>query len=314
MAIPGRQRFIAVVGPTATGKTALGIEIAKALETEILSADSRIIYRELNIGTAKPTLEEMQGIPHHMLDRAAPTEAYSVSRYQEEARPLAEALHRAGKLPVVVGGTGFYLRALLQEEFVPPVPPDEAFRAEMQQLAARHGSPWLHARLAERDPQRAAALHPNDRFRIIRALEIIHQTGAEVPNQPKPLGYDVLWIGLTYADRDKLRARIDERIVAMMQAGWLEEVADLMRRYGPEAEALTKTHGYPELVGHLQGKLSLEEALESIRIQIHQYARRQMTWFRRNPEIYWLSVDELGMEGVMRQALGVVQDQEFGAG
>jgi tRNA dimethylallyltransferase len=163
----------------------------------------------------------------------------------------------------------------------------------MRHLAQEHGSAYLHQQLNALDPARAEALHPNDTVRIIRALEIIDSTGLPVPNAPAPKSLDVLWLGLMYNDRDLLRARIDQRIEAMMQAGWLDEVEGLVRQYGPEAHALHVAHGYPELMKVILGQCSLPEALEQVRLNIHQYSRRQMTWFRRNPEIHWLACDTL---------------------
>lgn len=291
-----RRQVIAVVGPTATGKTALSVEIAQWLNTEIVSADSQVLYRELDIGTAKPTLEERQGIPHHMIDVAAPDEAFSAASYQEQAAMHLENIWSVGKVPVVAGGTGFYLKALLQADFIPDVPPNEAFRATMADWAEREGSEALHRLLQEKDPERAEALHPNDRVRIIRALEIIDTTGQPVPKRSENKALDVLWFGLTYEDRDLLRSRIDQRIEVMMQAGWLEEVETLIQQYGSEAHALGVAHGYPELVDVVLGKRSLENALEQIRINIHQYARRQMTWFRRNRDVNWLFCDQISNE------------------
>lgn len=294
------QKVIAVVGPTATGKTDLGVLIAKHLDTEVISADSRVVYRELNIGTAKPTEVERAGVCHHLIDVADPDEAYSAARYQADASQVLQGLLSIGKIPVVVGGTGFYIRALLQEQFIPPVPPDEAFRDEMTLLAEEKGSEYLHQLLAGKDPERAAVLHPNDRFRLIRALEIIHHTGLPVPKTPTALPYDITWIGLTYQERELLRARIDTRIQSMLAAGWVEEVKRLMDRYGPETEALQVAHGYPELVQVLEGSLGMAEAIEQVKINIHQYARRQLTWFRRNADITWYEVDAMA-PGALRE-------------
>lgn len=313
MAQPTPHTVVAVVGPTATGKTALGVLLAQHLQSEVISADSRVIYQELNIGTAKPTLEEQAGIPHHMIDVAHPTEAYSAARYQEEATPILTNLLEQGKTPVVVGGTGFYIRALLQEQFIPPVPPDEALRQELQAMAEEHGSQYLYQQLQQLDPERAEALHPNDQFRIIRALEIIHHLGGPVPKTPTPKPFRVLWMGLHYGHRPTLWGRIDARIDAMLKAGWLEEVETLLNTYGPQAEALRITHGYPELVEVLQGKRTLADAVAQIQINIRQYSRRQMTWFRRNPEIHWMDVGELGWETLHPKAIhhlsiGLTQD------
>lgn len=301
--------MIAVVGPTATGKTALGILIAKALNGEIISADSRVIYRHLDIGTAKPTLEERQGIPHHMLDIAEPNQQYSASLYREQALPILENIRLAGKRPVIVGGTGFYIRSLLESGLIPSVPPNPELREELTALAECHGSAYLHQRLAGLDPERAGQLHPNDRFRIIRALEIIQATGKAVPQTSETPNSSVCWIGLTYEDRDLLRKRIDERIETMIQAGWIEEVESLIKRYGPDVEALRVAHGYPEWVCYLQGRMTFEEAKAQIQINIHQYARRQMTWFRRNPLIHWIFIDQHDWGEVCRIAFSLLYNE-----
>jgi tRNA dimethylallyltransferase len=297
-----KPRVIAIIGPTATGKTDLSVHIAQRLQTEIISADSQILYRELDIGTAKPTLAERQEVPHHMIDVAAPDEVFSAANFQTQATLHLQDIQRQGHIPVVVGGTGFYLRALLESDFIPAVPPNEAFRAEMHQLADQQGSTVLHDRLRMLDPVRAEALHPNDRVRIIRALEIIDATGLPVPNQPTEKALDVLWLGLTYEDRDLLRHRIDQRIALMMAQGWLAEVERLVGQYGPTAHALGVAHGYPELVEVILGQRSLNDALAQIRINIHQYARRQMTWFKRNPDIQWSVRDEQSPEALRHWA------------
>lgn len=287
-------RVIAVIGPTATGKTALAVEIAKLLGTEIISADSQVLYRELNIGTAKPTEEEQQGVPHHMIDVAAPHEAFSAAAYQAQASQHLAEIARSGRIPVVAGGTGFYLRALLQADFIPAVPPNDAFRQKMAALADNQGSSALYEMLQAKDPVRAEALHPNDRVRVIRALEIIEATGQPVPNRADQKGLDILWLGLTSdQNRDALRSRIDNRIDVMMQAGWLMEVESIIEKYGPEAHALGVAHGYPELRDVVLKRSTLADALAQVRINIHQYARRQMTWFRRNQAIQWADCDQL---------------------
>lgn len=288
---PDKPKVIAIVGPTATGKTALSVELAQWLNTEIISADSQIIYRELTLGTAKPSEAEKQGIPHHMIDVAAPNEPFSVATFQQQSSQHLQVIQAQQKIPIVVGGTGFYLRALLQSDFIPPVPPNEPFREEMRQLANWLGSQHLHDLLFAKDAVRAAALHPNDQVRLIRALEIIEATGLPVPNQPIDKPLDVLWLGLTYDNRDLLRSRIDQRIEQMMAAGWMAEVQHLVNRYGANAHALGVAHGYPELVDVGLGKRTLPEAISQIQLNIHQYSRRQMTWFRRNLEINWWVCD-----------------------
>ncbi|HEY9746610.1 MAG TPA: tRNA (adenosine(37)-N6)-dimethylallyltransferase MiaA [Oculatellaceae cyanobacterium] len=295
---------IAVVGPTATGKTALAAEIAKWLQSEVISADSQLIYRELDIGTAKPSEAEKQGVPHHMIDVVAPDEVYSVAQYKEEATVHLERLWQAGKVPVVAGGTGFYIKALLESEFIPTVPPNPAFREKMAALPAAA----LHALLAEKDPQRAADLHPNDQVRIIRALEIIEATGRAVPRQAAKKDLSVQWLGLTYADRDLHRSLIAKRVDQMLAAGWLEEVAGLVSRYGPDAQALQVAHGYPELVAVTLGKQTLQDAKMQICINVRQYARRQRTWFRRNPNILWLERDRIPWPDLLKSAYQSIKE------
>jgi tRNA dimethylallyltransferase len=297
-----QKPVIAIVGPTATGKTALAVEVAKWLETEVISADSQLIYQELDIGTAKPAEEEKQGVPHWMIDVVRPDEVYSAAQYQEAAKAHLNRLWESGRIPVIAGGTGFYIRALLQADFIPEVPPNETFRESMAQLVQQEGTQALHALLQQQDPQRAADLHPNDLVRIIRALEIIDATGRPVPRQVQEKNHSVLWIGLTYADRDLHRAKIAARVAAMLKAGWLEEVEALLQRYGPQAHALQVAHGYPELVEVLLGKRNLAEAEAQICINVRQYARRQRTWFQRNRDIRWLECDRLLWPDLLKSA------------
>lgn len=302
--------IIAIAGTTASGKTRLAIELAQALDTEVISADSQVVYQELDIGTAKPTLEERQGIPHHAMDCVPPTENYTVARYAEDTIPILERLLAEGKTPIVVGGTGFYLRALLQQKQYPDVPPDPEFREQMKVLATQNGPTYLHDVLQSKDPRRAEMLYPQDEFRIIRALEIIEKTGLPVPDVVEASPYDVLWIGLGYADRDRMRQVINDRIDAMVETGWLTEVETLVAKYGPEAHALTVSHGYPEWIKHINGELTFQEARDQIRLNIHQYARRQLTWFRNQAPISaWFDVDLTSPKALSDEALKLVRDK-----
>lgn len=281
-----------VVGPTASGKTAHAVQLAlQQPGSVVLSADSQLVYRGLDIGTAKPTAEDRQGIPHYGMDCAAPTEAYSAARYRQDCLPLLQAWLQQGKPVVVAGGTGFYLRQLFEATTLPEVPPNPALRATLQTLAETQGNELLHRQLAEQDSLRASQLHPNDRVRVIRALEIIAATGKPVPQTAQPAWLNtVQWVGLWPQNQSDHWARILSRIDAMLAAGWLEEVEGLMQQYGTDAHALQVAHGYPELVRVLQGQLSLSEARQQIYIHVRQYARRQLTWFKRNPAIQWLPV------------------------
>lgn len=297
MTQPERQKpVIVVIGPTGSGKTALGVHLAKLLDSEVISADSQLVYQGLDIGTAKPTLAEREGIPHHLIDCVPPTENYSVAQFRREAQTVLTRLHAQNKVPIVVGGTGFYVKALLQQDEFPHVAPDSAFRNTMNQLAETQGNQALYQQLQAKDPERAAMLHPNDRFRVIRALEIIEQTGLPVPKMGIPRFENVIWVGLTYDNRERMRERIDQRIEAMLAAGWLNEVRGLLEQYGPTTHALQVAHGYPELGKHLQGELTLADAISQIQINIHQYATRQITWYRHKlfqetARIDWHAVD-----------------------
>lgn len=289
--------LVVIAGPTATGKTALAVAVAQALEADIVSADSRLVYQGLDIGTAKPTATERGGVPHHALDVVPPTVAFTVSDYVELARPLLDEQLAAGRPLVITGGTGFWVKHLLNPVDVPAVAPNPGLRAHYQAMADTQGVAALHKALVSQDPQRAAELHPNDRVRVLRALEIVAATGGPVPRNiyddapAQYQGHPLLWLGLA-AEPRWLAGRIEARVHEQMADGWLDEVRALMAAYGRQAHALNVTHGYPEWMAHLAGELAYEAALESIVIQVRQYARRQRTWLRRNRAMHWLSVDD----------------------
>jgi tRNA dimethylallyltransferase len=284
------KNVIVIAGPTGTGKTALGVSLAKQLNTEVLSADSQLVYKGLNIGTAKPSLDERQNIPHHLMDMAEPNEDFSVAMYCEAAQSHMARLWQENKIPIVVGGTGFYIKSLLQPSIVPNVDPDPDYRLYLTSLAEQEGNAALHERLRLLDPIRAEAIHPNDRFRLIRALEINKVTGKPVPQEEIAKDISLLWLGLTYGDRQQHNLKLFERTQQMLDAGWLQEARDLVDTYGPDANALRVALGYSQLLQVLSGELSLEEAIELITIATRQYARRQLIWFRKNPDIHWLDV------------------------
>jgi len=291
---------IAIIGPTATGKTRIGVEIAKKLGSDVISVDSQLVYQGLNIGVAKPTIEEMQGIRHHMIDVAPPTVTFSAGDYAEMARPLLK--HNS----VLVGGTGFYLRALLQPDHLPPIQTDPRIRARLKEYLASNGPQMLYQNLQNSDPRRAAQLHPNDTTRVIRALEVIEHTGKPIPQTPTHLAFPVKLIGLTYRDRDLHRQIIRTRLRQMMADGFLEEVDALYQTHGFCA-AMQKAHGYAELLDVLTGKRTLEDALLQVEINIRQYARRQMTWFRKIPDIHWFYVDETKPDTIL---LSIIDERD----
>ncbi len=295
---------VAIVGPTAVGKTALSLEIAKLLPAEIVSVDSRQVYRQMNIGTAKPTLEEQSRAPHHLIDIAEPADDFSLAAYLERAHFAIQDIRNRGRLPLLVGGTGQYLWALLEDWRVPSVAPDRRFREDMEALAAEQGYEALYDRLKELDPESAAAIDPRNLRRVIRALEVHHQTGIPF-SKMRSRGegrYRSLVIGLTLP-RDELYRRIDQRVDRMMEAGWLDEVRRLLERGVTAERPSMSSVGYRELAAFLQGETSLEDAVQNIKSHTRQFARRQSAWFRlSDSRIRWLQSNE----NTVREAYGLM--------
>jgi tRNA dimethylallyltransferase len=293
---------LAVIGPTATGKTLLGAKLAKTLHSEVISVDSQLIYEELAIGVARPTEAEMLGVPHHLIGVLPPIAEFSAGDYVTLARPILDRLLAEQKVPLLVGGTGFYLRALLQPAHLPKAPINPDLRSQFNQRVLDEGPQALYETLRGLDPQRAKELHPNDTARVMRALEIIDFTEKPIPITPTFSQYPLTIVGLTYADRERHLQVIADRLQKMIQAGFLAEVEALYSRYG-NCQALQKAHGYPELVDVLEGKRSLESAMAQININIRQYSKRQMTWFRKVPGIQWYFVDEQSIDEVMTSVI-----------
>ncbi|MFZ5449531.1 MAG: tRNA (adenosine(37)-N6)-dimethylallyltransferase MiaA [Thermodesulfobacteriota bacterium] len=291
----GKPRVAALVGPTAVGKTAVALALAQKIGAEIVNADSLQVYRELNIGTAKPTLQERRQVPHHLIDVADPPEPYDAARYCREGREVLAALQRRRVPPLVVGGTGLYLKALLSGLFAegePAAGVRARLRGELQAL----GLPALYQRLLHLDPDTANRLHPHDTYRIIRALEVMEATGKPLSEfikahrfQDTP--YEVLKLGLALP-REELYQRIESRVEVMLKAGWLEEVQGLLARYPPDLKPL-QALGYRHLINYLTGRWSLEEALTLLARDTRRYAKRQLTWFGSDPEIKWFSPDQM---------------------
>lgn len=290
-----KPKVLVLVGPTAVGKTKLSIEIAKQFNCEIISGDSMQVYRHMDIGTAKITPEEMQGVPHHLINIHDPDHAYSAAEFQQQCRTLIEDIHKRGKLPFIVGGTGLYVESVCYGFEFTDVGADEAFRAEQAAYAAEYGPEALLERLRQVDPVSADRLHANDQRRIIRALEIYHLTGeplsAKLEGQTKQSPYDLCLIGLTM-DRQMLYNRIEERIDVMLQQGLVEEVSSLLERgYGPELVSMQGL-GYKEIITFLQGEGTLEEAVTLLKRDTRRFAKRQLSWFRHMKEIVWVDVTD----------------------
>ncbi len=313
--IEAKGPFVVLTGPTASGKTELSLRIADRIGAEIVSADAIQVYRHLDIGSAKPTMEERQAVRHHMIDVADPDEDYSVARYQANARECIKGILCREKTPLVVGGTGLYVHALTYDVDFTRVRGNEAYRRELHRLAETKGSAHLHGLLCERDAARAAAIHENDTKRIIRALEILETGGGRPYDFRKPLcGVDVLMLGLTM-DRAKLYARIDRRVDAMIEAGLVSEVEGLLKDgYSPELTSLQGL-GYKEVVDYLREVITLEEAAARIKRGTRRFAKRQMTWFKREGRMRWLDVAAYGsLEEAAQSIMDCIVKWRSGAG
>ena len=285
------NNIICIAGPTASGKTALAVELAKALDAEVVSCDSMYVYKRMNIGTAKPTQEEMQGIRHHMIDVCEPTEDFSVSCYTQMAAPIVDDILARGKTAIITGGTGLYMDSLIKGNDFAPVPATGHREVLEAQLEAEGLSPLL-ARLEEIDPEAAQRSQNNPR-RIIRALEVYLETGETITahnlrTQAIPPRYQPLWLGLDYTSRQALYDRIDLRVELMLQQGLLEEIQQLLASGIPAACTAMQAIGYKEFVDALEGKISIAEATAQVQQASRRYAKRQLTWFRRNKDMHWL--------------------------
>ncbi len=287
------SRIVVICGPTASGKTALSIALAKAFDGEVVSADSMQIYRRMDIGTAKPTMEERQGVPHHMLDVADPGEQYSVSRYAREAGACVEDILSRGKLPIVCGGTGLYIDGLLRGADFQPNGADNGLRHRLEEEWEAQGAEQMMARLAAVDPESAARLHLSDKRRVLRALEVYLATGETITahnarTKAIPPRFDAAILGLNTEPRQILYDRIDRRVGVMLEQGLIREAKSLLEDgllEGTAAQAI----GYKELLAHFRGEMSLEQAADLIRQKSRNYAKRQLTWFRRDERVRWIT-------------------------
>ncbi len=281
--LSNKIKVIAIVGATASGKTAYSIDLAKKIDGEIISADSRIVYKDLDIGTAKPTKEEMCGIPHYMIDIVEPTFDYSAGLYKQQASEIIKNISFRGKIPIVVGGTGLYTDILLKGFDLPNIKPDKKMRAKLEKLSNEE----LYEMLENKDKFGAQTIDKNDRKKIIRSIEIIAQTGNTLANsRGKSISeYDVEWIGKNYP-REILYQRINNRIDIMLEQGLIEETKELLNKYG-RAYNIINTIGYREIIQYLDGILSMDESIELLKKNTRNYAKRQLTWFRKNADIKW---------------------------
>ena len=304
--------LLVIVGPTGVGKTAVAVRLAAALPLEAVNADSRQVYRGMDIGTGKPTVGERAILPHHLIDVVNPDERYHAARFRVEAlRALAEIRAR-GRLPVVVGGTGLYVRSLLKG--LEPAPPaDPTLRGELERYARAHGAAALHGRLAALDPEAAQRLHPNDRVRIVRAIEILTRHGTRDPGAEAiadwrrgVTAWHLLMVGLRQS-REALRRRLAERARGMVARGMMEEVRRLLEAGYDESLPAMGGIGYGQFAAVVRGRLTGEEALRLMIRDTVRYAKRQMTWFARDPEIRWIDVDAAGgVDGAAESILKLI--------
>ena len=285
------NNIICIAGPTASGKTALAVELAKELNGEVVSCDSMQVYRRMDIGTAKPTIEERQGIVHHMLDVAEPWEDFSVSRYCEMASPIVDDILARGKTAIIAGGTGLYMDALIKGNSFAPFP-STGMREKLEKQADEDGIEAMQALLKSIDPEAAARIH--DRKRLIRALEVYYETGETITEhnrktQQIPPKYTPLWLGLDFESRQALYDRIDLRVSVMLEMGLVEEIRTLLDSGIPAKCTAMQAIGYKEFVDALEGRGTVAEAADQVRQSSRRYAKRQLTWFRRNPAMHWLT-------------------------
>ena len=299
------NNIICVSGPTASGKTALAVELAKEFNGEVVSCDSMYVYKRMNIGTAKPTPEEMDGIVHHMIDVAEPWEDFSVSKYCEMAAPIVDDIVARGKTAIIAGGTGLYMDSLIKGNDFAPVPAT-GVREQLEARAEKVGFDAMLAELRAIDPESADRL--KDTRRVIRAIEVYYETGITITEHNRrtreiPPRYNPLWLGLDFAERSELYRRIDLRVSIMLEMGLITEIQELLASGIPEKCTAMQAIGYKEFVSALKGECSIEEAADQVRMFSRRYAKRQLTWLRRNPNIHWLTRENSqGAEEILAMA------------
>lgn len=305
--------LIILAGPTAVGKTKLSIALAKAVKGQIVSADSMQVYRGMDIGTAKIMPEEMNGVSHHLINVLEPTEDFHVVKFQEMAKAALSEIYAAGDIPILVGGTGFYIQALLYDIDFSEQDEDTEYRQQLQQLAKEHGAEYLHQLLAEIDPESAKVIHANNIKRVIRALEFHHQTGGCISKhneeqRKKQSPYNYLYFVLN-DDRQKLYDRIDRRIDEMLEQGLVDEVTGLVNHGCTRDMVSMQGLGYKEILDYLDGSCTLEEAVYRLKRDTRHFAKRQLTWFKREQDVHWLNREDKTEDELLNQMLDLVKEQ-----
>ena len=301
-----KQKIISIAGTTASGKSALAVALAKKINAEIISADSRQIYKDFNIGTAKITQDEMGGIKHYLIDEITPNSEYSAGIFVEQASAIIKEITKRGKVPIITGGTGLYLGMLLDGFDMPQSEPDEKLRVELNEKLEKFGIEFLYEELKQLDLEFAQKIHPNDTYKIMRSIEILRHSKT---NMSEARGkceskYDVLKIVLSASDRQFIYDRINARVDKMFEQGLEKEVKYLFEKY-PNSQALFNTIGYQEFIPYFENKCSLTAVSEKINQNTRRYAKRQLTWFRKQENVNWINVDELSFNEILEHSMGL---------
>ncbi|WP_296970656.1 tRNA (adenosine(37)-N6)-dimethylallyltransferase MiaA [Tepidanaerobacter sp. EBM-38] len=306
-----KKLLVVIVGPTAVGKTEIAIEVAQKIDAEIISADSMQIYRYMDIGTAKPSLEERKRIPHHMIDIVDPDEEFSVVDFQVETKRHIQDIYQRHKIPLLTGGTGFYINSVCYDYTFSQVGKDTALRRQLQNEAQKRGNEYLYEELTRLDPKAAKKIHPNNLRRVIRALEVCLKTGIpfsyyEEKTKKQQSAYDLLMFGLTMP-REKLYQRINRRVFSMIENGLVDEIQQLLKMgYSKNLNSMQGL-GYRQIIDYLDGNITLEEAIHLIARDTRHYAKRQYTWFLRDKNILWLDVSKEGKEKIITNIIGSIE-------
>jgi len=306
-----KQKVVVIMGPTAVGKTKLSLDLARTFNGEIISGDSMQVYKEMDIGTAKIKPEEMQGIQHHLIDVINPDEPFNVAQFQELVTKCIDEITARGKLPIIVGGTGLYIEAVLQQYSYAESVKDEQYRIELEKIAAEKGVQFVHDMLAEIDKESAERIHPNNVRRVIRALEIYHCTGTkmseQLEKQNKDYVYDAALIGLTM-ERETLYERINRRVDIMIEEGLLKEVKTLYDRGLRDCQSI-QAIGYKEIYDYFDGKVTYEQAIENLKQNSRRYAKRQLTWFRNKMDLQWFHMDSIDEEKIFLEICSYIEEK-----
>ncbi|RXI97928.1 tRNA (adenosine(37)-N6)-dimethylallyltransferase MiaA [Anaerobacillus alkaliphilus] len=305
-----KEKLVVIVGPTAVGKTKLGIELAKRLHGEVISGDSMQIYKEMNIGTAKVTPEEMENVVHHLIDIKEPTDPFSVAEFQSLVKPLISKINAEGKLPLIVGGTGLYISSVLYDYNFPDVPSDLDYRQEMESFVDKFGVEKLHEKLKNIDPISYDTIHPNNYRRVIRALEVYHVTNKTIHDfqneQSNESQYEVVVIGLTM-ERGLLYDRINTRVDWMIDEGLFSEAQSLYDRGVKNCQSV-QAIGYKEIYEYIEGRVTKEVAIENLKQNSRRYAKRQLTWFRNKMDIQWYEMTESNFPEKFQEILKLIEE------